>query len=84
MNDINKIQWKPKPFCHKHFAKNLWREFNFSELCYLTDGLKKLMETEDWAFDSYDVQQLYLDILEARMLEKNRARTDRRMRKKED
>ena len=77
MNDINKIQWKPKPSCYKHSAKNLWKEFNFSELCYLMDGLKKLMEAEDWAFDSYDVQQLYLDILGARMLEKNRARTDR-------
>ena len=77
MNDINKIQWKPKPSCHKHSGKNLFREFSYVELVYLEDGLKKLMETEDWAFDSYDVQLLYLDILEARMLEKNRARTDR-------
>lgn len=77
MNDIDKIKWKPKPSFHKHFAKNLCREFSYVELVYLEDALKKLMETEDWAFDSGDVQQLFLDICFARMLEKNRSRTDR-------
>lgn len=77
MNDIDKIQWKVSPDSHKHSDKDLCREFNFSELCYLEDGLKTLMEAHDWAFNSPDIQQLFLDIRFARMLEKNRSRTGR-------
>lgn len=76
MNDIDKIQWKVNPTSHKHFFRNLYREFSYVELVYLVDALKILMETHDWAFNSPDVQQLYLDILQARMMEKDFSRTD--------
>lgn len=76
MNHIDEIKWKPKPTSHKHSATNLYREFSYVELVYLEDALKALMESQDWAFESGDVQQLFLDIQFARMLEKDMTRTE--------